>query len=337
MKGFFKVFLGFMVFCFTVGLLAVAGGFWWAVQEYHKPAKHDQPIEVMINKGDNIGESLLYAGALDGVTDQIIFRFAGKITGQATKLKAGEYEIPAHASIKEILDLLESGKTILRNVTLREGLTSYEILNILKDVPNLALSPDLKLPAEGTVLPETYSFVKGESAADIVNRMQVAMTGTIDELWPARSSDLPLANKEEALILASIVEKETGVPEERARVAGVFINRLRLGMPLQTDPSVIYALNKGQHQNNGQGPLGRRLLKKDLEIDSPYNTYLYTGLPPTPICNPGRAAIEATLHPESHKFIYFVADGSGGHLFAETLAQHNENVANWRKIRKAQE
>ena len=162
------------------------------------------------------------------------------------------------------------------------------------------------------------------------------MTGAIDELWPTRAGNLPFTTEEEAITLASIVEKETGKPEERKRVAGVFINRLRQKIPLQTDPTVIYAITKGKPQNNGQGPLGRRLLSKDLEIDSPYNTYKYPGLPPGPIANPGRESIEAVLQPEEHNFIYFVADGSGGHVFAATLDEHNRNVTQWRKIRKEQ-
>ena len=156
----------------------------------------------------------------------------------------------------------------------------------------------------------------------------------IDELWEGRAPGLPVNTKEEAIILASIIEKETGVPEERRRVAGVFVNRLKQGIALQTDPTVIYAITKGKMDDKGMGPLGRRLLSKDLQIDSPYNTYKYPGLPPGPIANPGRASIEAALNPEAHEFIYFVADGSGGHIFAATLAEHNQNVANWRKIRR---
>jgi UPF0755 protein len=170
----------------------------------------------------------------------------------------------------------------------------------------------------------------------VINRMQASMTKTIDELWEQRSSTLPFTTKEEAIVLASIVEKETGHPEERERVAGVFINRLRKGMALQTDPTVIYAITKGEHKNEGKGPLGRRLLLKDLEIDSPYNTYKNPGLPPGPIANPGRASIKATLNPEEHDYIYFVADGTGGHIFSRTLDEHNRNVREWRKIRREQ-
>ena len=159
------------------------------------------------------------------------------------------------------------------------------------------------------------------------------MTKTLDELWEGRAANLPVKTKEEALILASVIEKETGVPSERGRVAGVFVNRLKRGIALQTDPTVIYAITKGKIQDEGKGPLGRRLLSKDLQIDSPYNTYKNRGLPPGPIANPGRDSIAAALNPEVHEYIFFVADGTGGHVFAKTLAEHNRNVANWRKVR----
>jgi UPF0755 protein len=186
-------------------------------------------------------------------------------------------------------------------------------------------------------LPETYDYRLKENKQDVIGRMQESMTKTIDELWPGRTANLPFATKEEALTLASIVEKETGLEAERKRVAGVFVNRLRRGIALQTDPTVIYAITKGRPQNEGKGPLGRRLLKKDLAFDSPYNTYLHAGLPPGPIANPGRASIEAVLHPEEHDFIYFVADGKGGHIFSSTLHEHGKNVTQWRIIRREQE
>jgi UPF0755 protein len=167
--------------------------------------------------------------------------------------------------------------------------------------------------------------------------MSKSMTETIDELWETRAPNLPFTTKEEALTLASIVEKETGVARERKRVAGVFINRLRKGIALQTDPTVIYAITKGRPKNEGKWPLGRRLLSKDLEFDSPYNTYLHPGLPPGPIANPGRAAIDAVLHPEEHDFLYFVADGNGGHIFSATLNEHEKNVSEWRIIRREKE
>ncbi|MGH1375052.1 MAG: endolytic transglycosylase MltG [Alphaproteobacteria bacterium] len=338
MKLFFKILLGGFVLCTTLLLIGACAGAWWAQQQFIKAGSFDTAVEFMVERGTNVdalSERLLYEGVLEGTVDMQIFRIGARITEQASKIKAGEYEIPAHASMQELLDLFESGKVIQRQITLREGLTSYEVLNLLS--AHEGLQPSRIEPlSEGSVLPETYSYQKGDSVADIVRRMEVAMTKAIDELWEKRSTDLPFDTKEEALILASIIEKETAVAAERKKVAGVFINRLRKGMLLQTDPTVIYALNMGKNEDNGKGPLGRRLLKKDLKVDSPYNTYLYAGLPPGPIANPGYASIEAALNPEKHNYLYFVADGSGGHAFGKSLAEHNRNVAKWRKIRKSQ-
>ncbi len=311
----------------------------WAQEEFARSSSHDVAIEVVIPPGSSIGSIVTILqdnGAIeDSFHAPLIFTYGGRLTDQATKLKAGEYSIPAHASIADILDLLESGKVIQRNITIREGLTNWEIHALLSDHKSLD-QVKVELPAEGTLLPETYSYAKGDSNADIINRMTSAHDNILNTAWENRAENLPFDTKEEALVLASIIEKETAVPSERRDVAGVFVNRLRMGMLLQTDPTVIYALTLGQHENEGQGPLGRRLLRKDLSYDSPYNTYLYAGLPPGPICNPGKASIEAALNPASHKYIYFVADGTGGHAFGKTLAEHNRNVAKWRKIRKGQ-
>ncbi len=336
MKMFFKIILGGFVIGSTLLLIGGAAGGWWAYQKFMQPGTLPESTVITVERGSNIrsiSEILLYNGIIEDPSHIYLFQIGGRLTEQAANLKAGEYEIPAHASMKEILDLLESGKVIQRNITIREGLTSYEILQLLSK--HSGLKPSRIEPlAEGTLLPETYSYSKGDTAFDIAQRMEISMQETLDKLWEERAENLPIKTKEEALILASIIEKETAVPSERKDVAGVFINRLRKGMLLQTDPTVIYALNMGKNENNGQGPLGRRLLKKDLAYDSPYNTYLYAGLPPGPICNPGHDSIAAALNPAEHRYIYFVADGSGGHAFAKTLAEHNRNVANWRKIRK---
>ena len=207
-------------------------------------------------------------------------------------------------------------------------------------------------PPEGSLLPNTYDYKLDEQRQDILGRMSQAMVDEVYEFcslpdlqppsiaaWYDQTCEglpAPLETIGDVITLASIVEKETAVPSERRRVAGVFMNRLKKGMALQTDPTVIYAITKGEHKNDGKGPLGRRLLSKDLQIDSPYNTYKYPGLPPGPIANPGKASIEAVLNPEKHNYIYFVADGAGGHVFAKTLKEHNANVAKWRKIRREQ-
>lgn len=354
MKSAFKAILGIFVLFSTLAFLGGVASFVWAYQEFNKPNSLSENVNITIPSGSHIGEiaTLLHE---ENVIDQpILFSVAGRLTDQARKLKAGEYNIPAKASMKDILDLLESGKVVQRNVTIREGLTNWEVKNLLLSYEGLLTSDDFELLVEGSYLPETYSYQKGDTALDVMSRMNRAMEDFVlnacgillERVANSSFNDLvqmdcpsapePLKTIQDVLTLASIVEKETAVPSERKRVAGVFINRLRRGMLLQTDPTVIYAHTMGKHKNDGQGPLGRRLLKKDLAIDSPYNTYKYVGLPPTPIANPGTASINATLNPEAHDYIYFVADGTGGHAFAKTLNQHNANVAKWRKIRQSQ-
>ncbi len=339
MKNAFRFLLGVFVVGVTMAAIAAAVGAGYFAYRYEKPSDLVQNQTIHIPSGTGvsaIANILVQAGVLqDDHIDRYVFQIGARVNEQAQSLKAGEYEIPAGSSIEDILFQLEEGKVVQRQVTVREGLTSYQVLLLLSGVDDLG-EADGKVPAEGSLLPETYSYSKGQNVEQMVSLMQSMMVQTIDELWDRRASDLPITTKEEAVILASIVEKETGAPGERRKVAGVFINRLRIGMPLQTDPTVIYALTKGRHKNNGKGPLGRRLLRKDLEYDSPYNTYLYKGLPPGPIANPGRASLEAVLNPEAHSYLYFVADGTGGHAFAKTLDGHNRNVSKWRKIRKNQ-
>lgn len=210
-------------------------------------------------------------------------------------------------------------------VTLAEGVTSWQVIEELKQAE--FLSGDIaERPAEGSLAPDSYEVTRGADRGALIARMQAAQAEILAELWQGRADGLPIETPEEALILASIVEKETGVPEERHQVASVFVNRLNQGIRLQTDPTVIYGIT------NGRGALGRGLRQSELRGETPYNTYVIDGLPPTPIANPGRAAIEAALNPDDTSFLYFVADGTGGHAFAETLAEHNDNVARWRAI-----
>lgn len=239
-------------------------------------------------------------------------------------------------SMRDIVSAMQEGQTVQYQFTIPECTTSFEVMNILNDIE--LLSGELSTPPpEGSVYPDTYNYIRGESRFDVVSRMQGIMDTALEESWSARKPDNALLKTPgEALILASIVEKEAGDPNERRRVAGLFLNRLEKGMRLQSDPTVIYGIIDGRPQTGGMGPLGRRILRKDLEFDSPYNTYIYTGLPPGPICNPSKASIEAVLDPEEHDYIYMVADGTGGHAFAVTLSEHNNNVAKWRKIRAAQ-
>lgn len=326
--------LGFFTYAFTIGVVLVVGGGLWGVYEFRRPGPvvEVKTFDVLPGMGVSaVADALAVQGIIHVPK---LFMAGAMLAGTHTQIKAGEYEITPGMSQKDILDKMVRGDVVKRQVTLREGLTSYEVTELLKAVPDL--SGDMPvIPPEGTLLPETYSYRKDEDRAGKLAEMSAAMAGVQKELCPTQPCwPEPLKSWQEVMTLASIVEKETGVAEERKRVAGVFLNRLKRGIPLQTDPTVIYAITQGKHKNDGKGPLGRRLLSKDLEFDSPYNTYKYPGLPPGPIANPGRASIEAVLHPERHEFIYFVADGSGGHIFARTLEEHNRNVAEWRKIRR---
>ena len=261
------------------------------------------------------------------VNDKYIFILFSKINRIYPQIKAGEYLFNGEFSVKQTAEKLSSGKVYLRKVTFPEGLTSTEIAKILHK-ENFLSKDEFAAPAEGSILPETYTYMRGDSPEKIIKQAQKAMQNVLKQAWRERDQNLPLQSKEELLILASIVEKETGIGMERAQVASVFVNRLRLGMLLQTDPTVIYALT------NGKEDLNRPLTRKDLSIDSPYNTYKYAGLPPTPICNPGKDAIYAAAHPSETPYLYFVASGNGGHNFAATLSEHNENVRKWRELNK---
>lgn len=328
-----KYIAGFCAYMAAAAVIVAAVFAWWGAEQFKKPLVIAEAKLFEVERGMGLGQIAHALANEEIIEEPLIFMAGARVLKAQSDLKAGEYEFQGSLSARDVLIKLRQGKAFQRTFTIPEGLTSYEIVAIINAVPELS-GEIMEIPAEGTLLPETYDYRKGEDRSAVIDRLQRDMGNVLDELWEGRAENLPIKTKEEALVLASIIEKETGKPEERFTVAGVFINRLRKGMRLQTDPTVIYALHEGRPQNEGKGPLGRRLLKKDLEFDSPYNTYIYAGLPPGPIANPGRESIEAALNPESHKYIYFVADGTGGHLFSKTLAEHNRNVANWRKVRR---
>ncbi len=304
--------------------LIAAGAAAWALHQFNRPGPATSEATVIIDKGDGlaaIAERLRKAGV---IADPLIFRLGVRAMGEAGNLQAGEYAFAPGTSARSVAAELATGRTVVRRLTVPEGLTSAEIAALVASTPGLAGEVEA-VPKEGTLLPETYHFSYGDSRAELTARMQKAMAAAVAELWPQRSADLPFASPTEAVTLASIVEKETALPAERPRVAAVFINRLKRGMPLQADPTVAYA-------KSAEGEAADRpLTRADLARPSPYNTYLNRGLPPTPIANPGRASLEAVLNPADSDELYFVADGSGGHAFARTLAEHNRNVADWRR------
>lgn len=261
------------------------------------------------------------------ISHERLFRVAVMIDPTPKPIKAGEYEVPAHISMLGLLDLLQSGKQVQRRLTVVEGMTTAEVIDLVKNTSALSgeITLDLK---EGDLLPETYFYSRDDTRDGLLMRMKEAMDKALDEAWRKRTAGLPLANRREALILASIVEKETAMPAERAKVAAVYINRLRRRMKLESDPTTIYGITQGKV------PFSRELTRADLQSNSPYNTYVVTGLPPGPICNPGRASILAATNPVRDRALWFVADGQGGHAFATTLAEHNRNVERWRQVQR---
>ncbi|PJB70809.1 MAG: endolytic transglycosylase MltG [Alphaproteobacteria bacterium CG_4_9_14_3_um_filter_47_13] len=322
-----------MSFALTLFLLVIAGAFLWGYQQYNQKGTLAETRLFQIEKGQgvvSIADNLATAGI---ITRPLLFRIVARMNNADRSLQAGEYEFSPEISMAQVLQKLVQGDIYQRQFTIPEGLTSWQIVQILNRIEALP-GTITEIPAEGSLLPETYNYFSGETKQDKINQMQEAMTQTLETLWLERKNEAPVLSKAEVMILASIVEKETAVSAERRRIAGVFLNRLKMGIKLQTDPTVIYALTSGKIREEGQGPLGRRLLGKDLQFESPYNTYKYPGLPPGPIANPGKASLAAVLDPEIHDYYYFVADGTGGHVFSKTLEEHNRNVARWRKIRK---
>lgn len=326
MRAFLRIFL-------ILVLLAVAGaayGAWHVWSRFEAPgppaAFGTMETVVMLPRGmglNRIADTLKESGAID---DSLIFRAGVMINGKAGDLKAGEYAIPSGASPRQIMDLLIEGKSIVYKLTLAEGLTTATILDLVAKHPSLQ-GEITRVPEEGALLPETYIFNRGMSRDALIERMQKDHDEALEALWQRRAPNLPFQTKAEAVVLASIVEKETGIASERPRVAAVFVNRLRKGMKLQSDPTIIYGLTKGV-------PLGRGIRQSEIEKATPWNTYVIFGLPPTPIANPGRDALAAVLNPLETDDLFFVADGTGGHVFAATLADHERNVRNWRQIER---
>lgn len=303
--------------------LTIAAAVVFAYQRYTREGPLASETWIVIPKGSSLIDIARKLSEGDVIADPWIFALGARHTGAARGLKAGEYAFHHGMSMSEVAAVISSGRTVQRRFTVAESLTSAEILALLAETEGIQ-GPSPALPGEGTLLPETYFYSHGDTPAELIVRMMRAMRETIAELWPGRAPDLPISTPAEAIVLASIVEKETGLGHERARVAAVFLNRLRRGMKLQADPTVVYAVTEGKRA------LERPLSRADLELRSPYNTYVVPALPPGPIANPGRSSIAAVLRPASTNELYFVADGRGGHVFARSLEEHNRNVARLR-------
>ncbi|HEY4032206.1 MAG TPA: endolytic transglycosylase MltG [Caulobacteraceae bacterium] len=310
-----------------MAVVAVAGGFaWLAFGPGPGPREGGTETTVILKRGSSLPQ--IAQALADGGVIRLPFTFGAlaKLTGGGARLKAGEYAAPARASTWDILQMIRAGKIVRHLVTIPEGLSSAQVAEVLDANP--VLSGDAPVAPEGSIMPQTYDVQRGQDRAEVVAQMRAAQAKLVRRLWAERAPDLPYKTPEQALAMASIVEKETAVPAERPHVAGVYLNRLAKGMRLESDPTIIYGITKGL-------PLGRSLTHADVQDPTPWNTYAVAGLPPTPIANPGRASIEAALHPASTRDLYFVADGSGGHVFAETYEQHQKNVDRWRAIAKS--
>ncbi|HTI66512.1 MAG TPA: endolytic transglycosylase MltG [Caulobacteraceae bacterium] len=308
----------------ALGLIALVISVW----VYNAPgpaARQGGETTVVLRKGagvSEIGAALERGGAIASAP---LFMAAAQISGAAKGLKAGEYAFASRSSLSQVLSKIRRGDIVHHRVTVPEGLTSQQVVDIL--AKTAVLTGQVPTPPEGVLLPETYDVVRGEERSAVLQRMMDARDRLLGQLWAKRQAGLPFETPDQAVTLASIVEKETGVPAERPRVAAVYVNRLHQGMRLEADPTLIYGINGGR-------PLGRGLLQSELLMPGPYNTYLNAGLPPTPIGNPGRAALAAVLDPPQTREVFFVADGTGGHAFAETYEQHQKNVALWREIER---
>jgi UPF0755 protein len=320
------VFLNFILTIVIVAVVAGGAGLFIGRMQFDKPGALDQARTVSIDRGTSLGTIADILQREGAISSKWLFVAGVWMNRQQNNLKAGEYLIPAHASMKDIMEAMVGGKGILYSISIPEGLTSRQIVDRLNNDPVLE-GEVAEVPPEGTLLPETYKFTRGDTRENILSRMRRDRDRTLTDIWNRKAPDLPLKSPEELVVLASIVEKETGIADERSRVAAVFINRLRLNMRLQSDPTVVYAKFGGRGK-----PSDYTLSKDDLATDSPYNTYTNGGLPPGPIANPGRASLEAVANPSRTRDLYFVADGSGGHAFAETYEEHLRNVARWRQV-----
>ncbi|MAH84185.1 MAG: aminodeoxychorismate lyase [Magnetovibrio sp.] len=313
----------------VAGLISIltVGAYLWLENKFGATGPLQTSRQVIITKGaglNSVARALESAGVIENAR---VFVFGFKLFATKKPIRAGEFQFPAAISPLGAATILQSGKMVARRLTIPEGLTRREVKELILTAPGLVggLGP---LPKEGWILPETYYYNLGDKRSHILTRMETGMHSLLSRLWVARDQDLPIKSKSEALALASIVEKETGLARERSRVAGVFINRLRRGMRLQSDPTVSYGITLGGRS------LGRPLTRADLRKPSDFNTYVIKGLPPAAISNPGEASLRAVLQPMKTNELYFVANGFGGHAFAQTLAQHNINVAKWRRIQR---
>ncbi|WP_421852072.1 endolytic transglycosylase MltG [Oricola sp.] len=322
---FFNFLLTLTVFC----MVALGGAIYYGKTRFEESGPLQSSVTHAVRPGSGIAQIAASLESRNIISNARIFEAGVRINGHESSLKAGEYEFKAGASMKDVMDILVSGRAILHPITVVEGMTVIQALKRIENDAVLTGEMPAEIPAEGMLVADTQKFSRGTTRAEIIRTMEAQQQAIVEEVWANRRKDLPLNDINEFVTLASIVEKETGVANERSRVAGVFINRLRRGMRLQSDPTIIYGLFGGEGK-----PSDRPIYRSDIDKTTPYNTYRIDGLPPGPIAIPGRAALEAVANPSVTDDLFFVADGTGGHVFAKTLAEHNENVRVWREIER---
>ncbi|PWU77185.1 endolytic transglycosylase MltG [Ochrobactrum sp. POC9] len=321
------VFMNFMLSLVVLVLLGASALFYFGKMQFDGQGPLTAETTFLVKRGAGIAEVSNSLENREIVSDARIFRYGMRTLGHENDLKAGEYAIPAGASMRDVMNILISGKSIMYPLTIPEGLTVKQIFDRISADPTLVGDMPKDMPPEGSLFTDTLNFTRGTTRSEIIDRMVASQKKLVDEAWAKRNSDLPVKDKNEFVTLASIVEKETGIASERPHVASVFVNRLKKGMRIQSDPTIIYGLFGGAGK-----PSDRPIFKSDIEKPTPYNTYVINGLPPTPIANPGRAALEAVANPLDTEDLYFVADGTGGHVFSKTLQEHNANVRKWRSV-----
>ena len=331
---FVKAIISLICFAFVLGGAALGGGYLWLKNEIARPGPAVAEQVFVVKSGQGLGaiaKNLEDAGLIH---DARVMRLAARLDKSGHKIKAGEYELSRALSVSETLSALVEGKAIQYKITIPEGRTVAQAFKIIAGNDLLTGEMPEELPPEGSLLPDTYFFGRGMARADLIAQMTKAQDDLLAELWEGRQADLPLKTPQEAIILASIVEKETGRLDEQPLVAGLFVGRLKVGMRLQSDPTIIYAVSRGEPLYNERTGKRRRIRRSEIDAVNDWNTYQIDGLPATPICNPGRGAIAAVLDPPATDYVFFVADGKGGHLFAKTNAEHERNVALYRKYER---
>ena len=325
------VFMNFVVTSAIFAILVAGVALYVGKREFDGPGPSTTTTNFMVRPNTGVAEIADQLERRGLISDSRIFRLGVRAYDHDSGLKAGEYEIKAGASMRDIMELLESGKSVLASLTIPEGLTVEQAFRRIAEHEALTGDMPSEIPPEGSLIADTQRFTRGATRQQIIDKMLADQKRLVENIWKRRVSGLPLADINEFVTLASIVEKETGITDERSRVAAVFINRLNKGMRLQSDPTILYGLFGGLGR-----PADRPIYQSDIDKPTPYNTYVINGLPPGPIANPGRESLEAVANPSKTKDLYFVADGTGGHVFAATLEEHNENVARWRKVQKKQ-